>query len=587
MKDLICKNHCVRRGGRLNQLGARYFTAILLILILPLGIARADSPLAAAKLASPYDTFSNYFDAMNDYVRGVETRNSSLKNRVHDAARCFNLEDTPAILRKDKGTESAIYLKEVLDRIMVVKLADIPKTVEGNTWRLDGTEIVLTKVEGGDRDGEWLFSKDTTYRLPEFYQEIKEKPFVKGAGKGAFYKAAWTETQIPSWAREEFFLMPIWQWLALFVGILLGLVLKAGVQFSIRFFKNTTWRYETNFKRMTLDALEKPMGLLAATFFWLFAIYLLNYQGEALIILQSVIKILLGLCMIWGAYKLTYVFDEYLRRLASKTENTLDDQLFPMIAKSVRVFTVIFGFLLFFQNLGFNVMSVLAGLGLGGLALALAAQDSAANLFGSLMILIDRPFKVGDWVKTGSIEGLVEEIGFRSTRVRTFYNSLVSIPNSVLAKENIDNMGERPFRRIKIHLGVTYDTPPAKIEAFMEGIKQILLANTYVKKDNFNISLDAFGDFALQILLVFHLILPDTETEQAQKHNVFIEIIRLAQDLGVAFAFPTQSIYVESTPEKPKVFNANFIEADLSSIAKDYGPDGKRSKPRGSGLFKR
>src|SRR5690606_2130508 len=141
------------------------------------------------------------------------------------------------------------------------------------------------------------------------------------------------------------------------------------------------------------------------------------------------------------------------------------------------IFVVVVGALVGAQNLGIEVFSVLAGLGIGGLAVALAARDSLANFFGSIMIMVDRPFRVGHWIISKGEEGIVEDIGFRSTKIRTFYNSVVSIPNSELAIAPVDNMGLRRFRRVRTTIGVTYDTPPEKIEAFLEGIKNIIKAN--------------------------------------------------------------------------------------------------------------
>ena len=135
------------------------------------------------------------------------------------------------------------------------------------------------------------------------------------------------------------------------------------------------------------------------------------------------------------------------------------------------------GILIVLQNMGVNVFSLLAGLGLGGLAFALAAKDTAANLFGSIMILTDRPFKIGDWVKMDGVEGTVEEIGFRSTRVRTFYNSLITIPNATIANVQIDNLGVRQYRRTTATLGVTYDTSMEKMNQFVEGIRKIIEGN--------------------------------------------------------------------------------------------------------------
>src|SRR5690606_24921192 len=140
---------------------------------------------------------------------------------------------------------------------------------------------------------------------------------------------------------------------------------------------------------------------------------------------------------------------------AESTDSKLDDQLVPLLRKAMKIFVVLVGALFLLQNLDVNVASLVAGLGIGGVAVALAAKDTIANFFGSLMIFIDRPFQIGDWVKIGETEGIVEVVGFRSTRVRTFYNSLVTVPNAHFTEAAIDNLGMREYRRTSTVLNLT------------------------------------------------------------------------------------------------------------------------------------
>jgi len=195
------------------------------------------------------------------------------------------------------------------------------------------------------------------------------------------------------------------------------------------------------------------------------------------------------------------------------------------------------------------VMSLLAGLGLGGLAFALAAQDTCANFFGSLMILVDKPFRIGDYIVAKDIEGTVEDIGFRSTKIRTFYNSQVVVPNSQLAKADIDNMGRRESRRTRTHLGLEYSTKPHKLEAFIAGVKDILDKDELVDSSNYHVCFDSYGDFSLNILLIFHSRLDDYRLELEVRERVFIAIYKKAEEVGVGFAFPTQTLHVQHRPE--------------------------------------
>jgi MscS family membrane protein len=187
-------------------------------------------------------------------------------------------------------------------------------------------------------------------------------------------------------------------------------------------------------------------------------------------------------------------------------------------------------------------------MGIGGLAIALAAKDTVGNVFGSLAILFDRPFEIGDWVTIGDVDGTVEKVGIRSTRIRTFYNSLITVPNSVIINATIDNYGQRRFRRIRIFLGITYDTPPDKIEAFCEGIREVIRQHPYTRKDYYHVYLNNFSESSLDILLYCFQECPDWSTELRERQRLFLDILRLAKHLGVEFAFPTQTLFMN--PEK-------------------------------------
>ena len=186
---------------------------------------------------------------------------------------------------------------------------------------------------------------------------------------------------------------------------------------------------------------------------------------------------------------------------------------------------------------------------------------------------MDRPFQVGDWVKVGAVEGTVEEVGFRSTRIRTFYNSVVTIPNSTFNSINVDNMGVRHRRRVKMTLGLTYDTPPDTVQAFVEGVRGILAAHPYVER-TYEVHFYNMGDSALEILVYFHIVTPTWTDELETKSEVMRQMMRLAEELGVSFAFPSQSLYLESTPERPVAPRPSATAAELEAKVGRFAPSG-------------
>lgn len=242
-----------------------------------------------------------------------------------------------------------------------------------------------------------------------------------------------------------------------------------------------------------------------------------------------------GLCDLWHAR-------------AQKTEDTFDDQLVPLVRQGGKSVLVVGALLLGSQALGWDVTSLLAGLGIGGAAIALASKDTIANLFGSIVVFVDRPFQVGDWVELSGHEGTVEEVGLRTTRIRTFANSVITVPNSALTTSAINNWSRMQKRRIKLTLGVTYGASAAQLRAAVASIRELLAENPQID-DGF--SLVNFNDFGASSLDIFVYCFTTTtnwaEYMQARE-DLLLSIMERLQGLGLSFAFPSQSVYVEQLP---------------------------------------
>jgi MscS family membrane protein len=241
---------------------------------------------------------------------------------------------------------------------------------------------------------------------------------------------------------------------------------------------------------------------------------------------------------------------------------------------------VIIGGIFVLQNMDVDVGSLLAGLGLGGLAFALAAHHTIANFFGSLVVFIDRPFQIGDWVVIDGIEGTVEEVGFRTTRVRTFYESLVTVPNAKLTETSIDNYGARPYRRYVANLGLAIDTPPLRIAAFCEGVRAIIQRLPGMRHDNALVEFDEYKESSLNIMVYCFIDAPEWGPELATRTALNLEILKLAADLGVSFAFPTRTLHLatQATPRE-LARRPDLDSSELETIVRRYGPPMTGSAP--------
>jgi MscS family membrane protein len=264
----------------------------------------------------------------------------------------------------------------------------------------------------------------------------------------------------------------------------------------------------------------------------------------------------------------------------------LNAHLLRVAARTFGVAAVIAIVLYVSNQLGAPLYGLVAGLGVGGIAIALAAKSTLENFIGGLTLFADKPFRIGDWVVVGDKEGTVENIGIRSTRIRTFYDSRLSIPNGEIVAMTIDNMGMRTYRRVYTNVGIRYDTPPERIEALLEGIKRVIQANPNTRKDYFHVVLHDFGPDSLVVMLYFFVKVPDWSAELVERQRVFLEIVRLADAIGVEFAFPTQTLQIETFPGQPgRKPQPAASDDELRNIAAGFGSTGASAKPGGLGIF--
>jgi len=353
---------------------------------------------------------------------------------------------------------------------------------------------------------------------------------------------------LPEWFRSQKILgAHPWQFLGLVLLVFIALTVQRIVVFILRtYLRRLTASIKFDWLDQAVSRIDRPVGGLSMAFVFYVMVPWLQFSVAASQAMRIATQALAAYSAVWLAYRLIDVLSDWLKAKAEGTDTKLDDQLVPLLRKTLKVLTTVIGGLFILQNLDVDVGSLLAGLGLGGLAFALAAKDTVANFFGSVVIFVDKPFQIGDWVVINSVEGIVEEVGFRTTKVRTFYNSQVTVPNSVMTNASIDNYGMRRFRRYSTTLGLTYDTPPEKMQAFCEGVRAVIKGMPGMRKDYYLVEFKGFGDSALEVMLYCFMDVPDWNTEMRVRSHLNLEIVRLAEELGVSFAFPTRTLHVDT-----------------------------------------
>ncbi|MGB2997158.1 MAG: mechanosensitive ion channel family protein [Phycisphaerae bacterium] len=353
----------------------------------------------------------------------------------------------------------------------------------------------------------------------------------------------------PEWAGREVFGVAVWQFLTAFACVLAGLALKTVSDYIfgkrlIPFLEKTRFRLD----HLIARAASKPLGYLLLLAWLGMACAVLSLPEEPTDVrgfVYGVLKVLLVADVLWFLCRVVDVGVECLGRLAARTESKLDDQLVPLIRKALKVTIGLVCVLWVVQLLGYSVSSLLAGLGIGGLAVALALQDTLSNFFGSIYIFADRPFIVGDMVGIGDIEGTVEQIGFRSTRIRTWPATLVSIPNKTVAESVVDNWSKMPKRRVFQTVGVTYETTAEQMEKAVAAIRRILESDEGVDQEFIVVRFSDFGASSLDIIVYYFTKAIAYADHLAMKERVNLAIMRALRDLGLSIAFPTRTVYFE------------------------------------------
>jgi len=533
-----------------------------------------------------YDASQRLYPTPDERRRQIEALSAAAK-----AIRVLDLSDIPPVLRDTVAPERAIQLKEILDRIEYPSFESIPDQevmarASSKRWRLPGTEIDIGLIEKGPRSGEYLVSADTVDRLPGFYERVKKLPYKPGpaaelsdvyrrmssGGAATIYDAfssspvglerilpiRWMLT-LPAWAKAQIAGIASWQWLGLIGGLVVCVGFVYGMYRLGRFLASL--RPEESGPRW--HALLTPLAIIlvsAVPVPLLCAIF--RVGGTPRVVITFVQTGALYLSAAWLSMIAASLLAEAIVASEHLRRGSLDSQLIRLGMRFAGI-AIAIGFLIQGSyELGFPTYSVLAGLGVGGLAVALAARDSLANLLGSMLIMIEKPFRVGHYVRVSGGEGTVEDVGFRSTRIRTPDNSLISTPNNAVVNATVENLSLRMMRRQRFLIQITYGTPREKLEELMAGIKQLITDHPLTNKTNFNVRFNDFGESSLNILVYFHVETTDYAAELEVREDILLRIMDLAKQLGIDFAFPTRTLVIET----PSGTDADVPQAPIGAI---------------------
>ena len=534
----------------------------------PAATAAATTGVVPQELDSPRATMTTFLEGMHDVRDG---KNGAWERVLS----CLDLSRLPAGPDAENGQSIAQQLYGIINRIETVDVDTLPDrqlvdSAGANQYlffpQLDNSEHqkILAKVAGKlpgriglrrQSDGRWLFSAATIAAVPDLYNAMAALPEVY-TGESApvistlgptFYKTRW------------------WGWVLLLAAIFVGLALGKLLQSVFRKLGTYLKGRDVHVRGTMAHSAANPASLL------LFALALQVGLGGLFMLAPlrefsgRVIVFLYIVAVGWFFYNLVEVIDLWLRRLTARTESKLDDMVVPLVRKTLRIFLIIVFTLVVAQNVfGLNITAWLAGLSIAGLAISFAAQESIKNLFGSITVFFDRPFTVGDFVSFEGHDAVVEEIGFRSTKMRTLDGHLVTVPNMKFIDNSVRNITARPHIRRVLDVTIPYDTPAEKIEQAIQILRDLLaepqIAQAFdLQKLPPRVAFNDYNAASLNIKVFYWYQIGsgrDYWSYLAHCELFNLKLFRAFGRAGIEFAFPTQTLFLASDPARKLTVHA-------------------------------
>ncbi len=553
----------------------RSTTAILAVLLTLSQTAAADllgdvHPLAPLDSSGPRETLKSFQESFSEsvsaYQAEVDWTDTDAETYMLDlsskASRLLDLSAVPPAGQDDVIRLGVIQLQEILDRIELPGYEDIPdkeqvKTAGMDRWNIPNTEITIARVDEGARQGEWLFSPGTVSRLSEFFDKVQDIPYKDGAILGrlgddvAFYEymlyspgalvpIEWI-LALPPWANDYYGDLLVWQLIGVVVVLMVAIAL---VLVAFRVARRVQTRCREYPMAQTWLRTLPPM-VSAAIFF--VSEYLIDEQLSVCCTPQAVLETTLLTVMLffiaWTIVAVGGVVAELILRSPSIRPESVDASLVRIVARVTSLLIAVWVLLDGIESFGISFIPLVAGLGIGGLAIALAVRPTLENVIGGFILFADRPVRVGDFCRFGDQMGTVEEIGVRSTRIRTRADTVLSIPNAEFSQLRLENYAKRGRILYQTTIGLRYETTPDQLRHVLATLRKTFLGHPKVASDNLRIRFRRFGEFSLEIEIFAYV-----------RTNVWLEFVAIREDLnlrimdvvresGAEFALPSQTTY--------------------------------------------
>lgn len=502
-------------------------------------VATTATPEVLPKV-EPNPELSSPRSVINTFLTAMELIEAGDESAISRATNCFDLQDIPEIARVTQGREIAAKLLAIINRTSFDR-HKVPTREQGAAWVLrdDALGRVIIEFDGIN----WRFSRESVKSIPSLYVALEnQEPLQKIKNDSHMMTASMTvRSYVPLFLKTRTFYLEDWQWFGIVCSLIVAWAIKASVYRLLNFISHSLLtRAVAQAVSENIHKVLKPVAWLAFALVMHGAIAVLDLLPDLysfLLRFFSIVEITATFVIFYRAIGL--IVGAILAR-PERFFAKADEVLLPLIGTLLRILLIILGVIYVADLFGVNLTGLIAGLGLGGLALALAAKDTVENIFGSVTVLLDHPFGVGDSIVIDGFEGVVEKIGLRSTRIRTPQHSVVSIPNSKLISASVENLGARRFWRTRTILSLVFDIAPEKLQAFCEGIRELLKRNPKARSD-YQVYLHEFGHSSLNIVVQVYFSVLDAADDISERERFFLQILKLSKALDIEFAYPTQT----------------------------------------------
>ena len=595
-------------SGKLTRLKGQLIQLVLLglaLLLLPTSLTAAPlvkHPLAPPDTSSPRATLRSFVENVNESYRILMTAydqylkepgpfpSTSVKEQVKQAEifferaqRCLNLSEIPPRLKDDVALEGTLLLKGILGRVEVPTYAELPDAEavvadeELSRWNLPHTEIDIVKVESGPQAGEFLFSTETVARLKQFHRKVQQLPYKPDAQEGFYQYYISTPGRLfplkglqvlPSWLKAIYWEQTLWQW----IGLGISLLIAFGIPY-----RSFRW----NWRRVlpTLDPPQRTWSMLLPPLITIASLVAVSYvldewiniTGQLLLVGLIILEIILWMMAALTIFLLGNALAETIiasPRINSKgLDASMIRTVFSLLGLTISTFVLILGI----ERVGISLIPVLAGLGFGGLALALAARPTIENIIAGLILFADRPVKVGEYCCFGETAGTVLEIGLRSTRIRGLNGDIISLPNSRFSELELANYSRRDRILLRQTVGLRYETSSEQLRFVLAKLRSMILAHPKLLEKPAQVRFVKYGDYSKDVEIFVYVDTGDWFEFMGIQEEVLLRVQDIIEAAGTYLALPSQKTYL-SRDSGIDDFSSEQVEQLRDPL--DFPPEG-------------